>query len=67
MRAVSRASHEGLTEFETSCFNGVYATGDISDEYLARIENQRGSSSDNDGSSREVDLNLGVAEQNLAT
>lgn len=66
VRAVAKASPDGLTEFETSCFNGVYATGDIDGAYLDQIEKQRGGGGDSDGSSRVVDLNLGVAEQNLA-
>jgi len=30
-----------ITEFDTSCFNGEYVTGDINQEYLDRIENLR--------------------------
>jgi amidophosphoribosyltransferase len=40
-----------LTEFETSIFDGCYVTGDISDEYLRRLESQR-----NDDAKRTEDV-----------
>ena len=57
-----------LRDFETSCFNGEYITGDITEAYLDAIESARG---DGKGQKEEVegaqpvDLNLNVAEQNL--
>ena len=30
-----------ITEFDTSCFSGRYVTGDITSEYLARLEKER--------------------------
>jgi len=58
-----------LGEFETSCFDGKYITGDITPEYLEAIESSRAvgksSASDDDASSEFIDLNLNVAEQNL--
>ncbi len=49
-----------LTDFDASCFNGKYITGDVSEEYLARLEGMR------DGTvpvvssppTRQMDLNL---------
>jgi amidophosphoribosyltransferase len=38
------AAHEGnpaITEFDASCFNGVYVTGDIHPEYLEEVERRR--------------------------
>jgi amidophosphoribosyltransferase len=38
------AAHEGnprITRFDASCFDGVYITGDVSRDYLDRIERQR--------------------------
>ena len=38
------AAHEGnprITRFDASCFDGVYVTGDVTPEYLARIERRR--------------------------
>ena len=31
----------GITHFDTSCFDGSYVTGDISDDYLAAVEARR--------------------------
>jgi amidophosphoribosyltransferase len=49
-----------LTHFDASCFDGKYITGDVSEEYLARLESMR------DGTvpvvssppTRQMDLNL---------
>ncbi len=30
-----------VTEFDTSCFSGVYVTGDVTPEYLARLQSER--------------------------
>jgi amidophosphoribosyltransferase len=38
------AAHEGnprITRFDASCFDGIYITGDVSADYLARIERHR--------------------------
>ena len=40
---------EGI-EFDSSCFNGIYVTGDISEEYLSELHNQR-----NDGAKSSFD------------
>ena len=34
----------GVDEFDTSCFNGEYVTGDIDDDYLNRLEQARNDS-----------------------
>jgi amidophosphoribosyltransferase len=48
-----------IQEFDTSCFNGQYVTGDVTPAYLDRLENQRGNASEGDaGTSRQLDLNL---------
>ncbi len=39
--AVREASH-GLTEFEASCFDGKYVTGDITADYLSHLAEERG-------------------------
>ena len=36
-----RHSDSEITEFDTSCFSGVYVTGDVTPEYLQMLENQR--------------------------
>ena len=39
-RAVTRAN-PALTEFEASCFDGIYITGDVTDAYLTRVAGER--------------------------
>jgi amidophosphoribosyltransferase len=41
LKAAVRAVNPKLTQFETSCFDGVYITGDVTSEYLASVEKQR--------------------------
>jgi amidophosphoribosyltransferase len=70
IQACSDASGGKITAFETSCFDGKYITGDITDKYLDELEAKRVSplsnkASDGEGDSRILDLNIGVAEQNL--
>jgi amidophosphoribosyltransferase len=36
-----RHSDSEITEFDTSCFSGVYVTEDVTPEYLQMLENQR--------------------------
>ncbi|TMH56978.1 MAG: amidophosphoribosyltransferase, partial [Betaproteobacteria bacterium] len=55
-----RAVNPKLTQFETSCFDGVYITGDITSEYLASIERQRDAGrqeSVEDAENNQLDLN----------
>ena len=41
LKAAVRTASPRLTQFETSCFDGIYVTGDVTKEYLASIEGQR--------------------------
>jgi len=58
-RAV-RKVNPAITSFDTSCFDGRYITGDITPEYLARIEHVRNHPrpSSDSSSSKQLDLNL---------
>ena len=59
--ALVAAVQEGNTEiqqFDSSCFNGHYITGDITPEYLDRLEHQREGGQEDVGTSRQLDLNL---------
>jgi len=59
--AVRRANPK-LTSFETSCFDGVYITGDVTTDYLRAIEIQRDASRDeSEEESAQLDLNLATA------
>jgi len=55
-----RSANPRLTNFETSCFDGVYVTGDVTTDYLRAIEIQRNASrdSEDDAESAQLDLNL---------
>jgi amidophosphoribosyltransferase len=33
--------HSSIKEFDTSCFSGHYVTGDVTAEYLARLQSER--------------------------
>jgi amidophosphoribosyltransferase len=54
-------SNPAIRQFDTSCFNGCYVTGDITETYLAEIESARGDGSNVSkpaNSSTQLDLNL---------
>ncbi len=54
-----RAANPRLTSFETSCFDGVYITGDITSDYLRKIEIRRDARRDSaDEDTAQLDLNL---------
>ncbi len=58
--AAVRQDNPAIPRFDTSCFDGDYITGDVTEEYLARLEATRsGGGGDSDGgTSRQLDLNL---------
>src|SRR6187455_2346404 len=39
--AACEHDHSSIKEFDTSCFSGNYVTGDITPEYLARLQQER--------------------------
>ncbi len=54
-----RAANPRLAGFETSCFDGVYITGDITSDYLRAIEIRRDARRDSaDEDAAQLDLNL---------
>jgi len=60
VRAV-REVNPALTRFDASCFDGCYITGDVSEDYLARLEGVRNGRLPVSPSlpTRQMDLNLG--------
>ena len=36
-----RFGNPAITQFDTSCFDGTYVTGDVNDDYLAAVEARR--------------------------
>jgi len=60
--AVRRANPK-LTSFETSCFDGIYITGDVTTDYLRAIEIQRDAARDSgEDEGAQLDLNLATAQ-----
>ncbi len=60
-----RASNRSITRFDSSCFDGVYITGDVSSDYLAGIEASRQDGESASGtrlSSYQLDLGLTAAD-----
>jgi amidophosphoribosyltransferase len=64
-RAISDVN-PALTSFEASCFDGVYITGDVSREYLDKLENERNNptkaAKPEDAGRSQLNLNLAAAE-----
>jgi amidophosphoribosyltransferase len=59
--AVRRANPR-LTSFETSCFDGIYVTGDVTIDYLRAIEIRRDATRDSgEDEGAQLDLNLATA------
>lgn len=57
-----RECNPEIKEFDTSCFNGHYVTGDVTPAYLDQLESQREGMIEGDGgTSRQLDLNLRIA------
>ena len=42
MKTAVRGASPGLVEFEASCFDGKYITGDITADYLSHLAVERG-------------------------
>jgi amidophosphoribosyltransferase len=58
-----RLANPRLTSFETSCFDGVYITGDVTSDYLRAIESRRDAERDSgDDEGAQLDLNLATAQ-----
>ena len=58
MKNAVREINPALTQFDTSCFDGHYITGDVSADYLSSIEEARSRPSRDDGEGGQLDLNL---------
>ena len=61
LKAAVRAVNPHIHQFEASCFDGHYVTGDISHQYLIDLENNSGAKAgrhDDEDFSGQLDLNL---------
>ncbi|HZN25552.1 MAG TPA: amidophosphoribosyltransferase, partial [Burkholderiales bacterium] len=58
-----RSVNPKVTSFETSCFSGIYITGDITQEYLEGVEaSRRDGQKQAAAAENQLDLALEVAE-----
>jgi amidophosphoribosyltransferase len=65
LKASIIACNPAIEQFETSCFDGSYITGDVTAAYLDGVENQRkGAPSQSEDESGQLDLNLVTSEEN---
>lgn len=62
LKQAVRDLNPALTQFDTSCFDGKYITGDVSPDYLASVEDARGKSSREEPDAGQLDLNLVSSE-----
>ncbi|MEW6164495.1 MAG: amidophosphoribosyltransferase [Pseudomonadota bacterium] len=62
LKKAVQAVNPVLTQFDTSCFDGRYITGDISDDYLASVESARSKPGQDESEGGQLDLNLVTAE-----
>jgi len=54
-----RKANPKLRSFETSCFDGIYVTGDVTSDYLHAVENRRDAQRDeSEDEGAQLDLNL---------
>jgi amidophosphoribosyltransferase len=59
LKEAVRKANPKLASFETSCFDGVYVTGDVTSDYLHIIETRRDAQRDSeDDEGAQLDLNL---------
>jgi amidophosphoribosyltransferase len=56
-----RQANPRLTSFETSCFDGVYVTGDVTSDYLRAIEIHRDAKRDSEDEAETAQLDLNLA------
>jgi amidophosphoribosyltransferase len=63
LKEAVRRANPRLASFETSCFDGVYITGDVTSDYLRTIEIRRDAARDSgDDEGAQLDLNLATAQ-----
>ncbi len=65
LKASITACNPSIEQFETSCFDGNYVTGDVTAAYLDGVESQRkGAPRQSEDESGQLDLNLVTSEEN---
>ena len=59
--AAIQSVNPAIQRFDASCFDGRYITGDVTEDYLARLEGQRTGASPSTPATPQMDLNLATA------
>ena len=61
--AAVKSVNPAIERFDASCFDGCYVTGDVTEDYLARLEGQRNGGMEREPApaTRQLDLNLASA------
>ena len=66
LKAAVRKANPGITNFDASCFDGIYITGDITPHYLDVVEAMRGSGEANKPlDDDQLELNLAVSATSM--
>ncbi|MBI3230646.1 MAG: amidophosphoribosyltransferase [Burkholderiales bacterium] len=65
LKAAITVVNPAITRFDTSCFDGTYVTGDVTREYLDKLENARNQPRkvEEDAARSQLNLNLAPREQ----
>ncbi|HTY98850.1 MAG TPA: amidophosphoribosyltransferase, partial [Rhodocyclaceae bacterium] len=64
LKAAVRAFNPAISQFDCSCFDGIYVTGDVTAEYLEGVETARGKSAK---ASLQDELDGGQLDLNLVS
>ena len=65
LKAAVRKANPRITSFDASCFDGIYITGDISADYLNKVEALRGGESNIPVDEDQLELNLAVSATSM--
>jgi len=66
LKASVRKANPKITDFDSSCFDGQYITGDITAEYLNQVESRRNGEKDTKPSDEDqMELNLAMSASSM--
>jgi amidophosphoribosyltransferase len=61
-----RKANPAIVDFDASCFDGSYITGDITDDYLNAVEAARGASAESKAADDDqMELNLAMSVSSM--
>jgi amidophosphoribosyltransferase len=65
LKAAVRKANPKISNFDASCFDGIYITGDISADYLNKVEALRGGEANIPVDDDQLELNLAVSATSM--